>query len=191
MSSAFRQTAFHDVLPDVTNAEDPERGYDHGAGEVFGKGRALPPEEPIDPDAVHLEPARVTDVNCIINDWAASYANSPASRFISPEIFKVEQRARIMRLISGAQCHVVRPKGNLRNLLGWISFDLDERSNLPIVHYIYVKLRSRRRRVGSMLMHSIGWEPGRTCWTTHWCASHRYHEDRCGWMYNPYLLEVK
>jgi GNAT superfamily N-acetyltransferase len=161
---------------------------------AFVTQRDLPKPERIKPAAeprpLVIRSGAIDDVNCIINDWAASYKESPEVQEMDPEVYKVEQRARIFRLLGASKVSVACDPDNHSKILGWVVHGWDKGAQAPIVHYMYVKREFRLARVGTRLMRHIGWVPGQVVWATHWQPCIRKLRHKWNWLYNRYLLEA-
>jgi hypothetical protein len=130
--------------------------------------------------------ADIDAVTLVIDSWCSSYKAYGAEE-IEADVFKVEQRDRIFRLLGKAQLTLaVSPNGEV---LGWCVHGWEKKSQVPVVHYMYVKKESRHGLIGERLLRATGWRPGSVCWVTHWMPCVRALKNKWGWIYNPYLLE--
>lgn len=135
---------------------------------------------------------RIEDIGFILDSWCASYAESPIVREIDPEVVKVEQRARVRRLLTQAKVTVVCDTKDPTIILGWLCHSIDKATNYPVLHYAYVLKGSRNHKVFTTLTHMAGWRPGTVAWMTHWQPCVRKLVKKFdGFVYNPYMLEVQ
>jgi hypothetical protein len=147
-----------------------------------------------------VEPARIEDVGFIIDSWCADenvYVGRPDD--MDPEIFKVEQRARVRRLLSSCPAVVARPtpaywqargeKADPNRLFGWIVYTFDRATLKPLIHFTYVKGEHRRQGVCAALLHAAGYRAGEMAWASHCRLKVARRMKSKGIIYNRFLLD--
>ena len=134
-----------------------------------------------------VEFATVDELPFILDAWCAGQADQP-HQLVPAEIFKVEMRARVMRLVGANKVAVARVADG--SVLGFVCYGWDSASKLPVIHYVYVKGAHRRSGIAKTLaMKAAGLTPGGVWWHTHTTPRSgkiaRAHEG----IYNSFLLE--
>lgn len=147
-----------------------------------------------------LHMAALDDLHLILDSWCSSQADMPHYGPVSREIFKVEMRARVARILQYAKCAVIRPTqafnerfkrvGMHSEVLSWACYDHDKRTELPVVHYVYTKAPMRRRGLARFLLEkAVCIKPGQTWWASHSTPIGRKLIDTLEGTYNPFLNE--
>lgn len=150
-----------------------------------------------------IEPATVDELALIIDSWCAGQAGQPHYALVPPEIFKVEMRARVTRLLGTSRCAVARPtplgwdvlgvapvNRDTRSILGWVCYAYDKATQAPIIHFLYVKARYREQGVATGLAtKAAGVSRDNLWWSTHTTPRIGKLLRRCGGTWNPFLLE--
>ena len=142
-----------------------------------------------------IEFATVEEVALILDSWCAGQASQP-HQLVDADLFKVEIRARVMRLLATNKCAVARATepdaAGRREVLAWICYGWDVAVGQPIVHYVYVKGAHRRSGIAAALLQSAaGVKPASLWWFTHISPRAGKIARRFGGLYNPFLLEVR
>ena len=137
-----------------------------------------------------LRVGELEDVPFVYDSWAASYREFGGA-MVDDDVYKVEQRARISRILDRAK--LITAMGTRQEILGWVVYQKDRATGWPVIHYMYVKGYARRGGIGRAMMTQAGWVAGTFCWVTHWqpCVRELRNPSKFGWTYNPYLLERK
>lgn len=151
-------------------------------------------------DHWRVEPAKVTDTAFIIDSWCAD-ESVRVSRLSGedPDVFKVGQRARILRLLSTCPCAAIRPTKawfdaqglphDPRVLFGWACYTSERTTLRPIVHFVYVKGDFRGQGLADALLYAAGVRPDKGAWSTHHRQYLRKAVASRGIVYNRYLLD--
>lgn len=147
-----------------------------------------------------VEFARIEDVAFILDSWCADenlYVGRPDD--MDPEVFKVEQRGRVRRLLSTCKCAVVRPtpaywkergeKPDANHLFGWVCYTFDRATLKPLIHFVYVKACHRRQGLANALLHAAGLRRDGGAWATHSRMRFRKAMKAKGIIYNKFLLD--
>lgn len=130
--------------------------------------------------------ATYEDFPFIVNSWAASMSDSQLGRDVDKEVFKIEIRARINRLLENSYNLVLDDNGKLG---GFICGDRNVHGT-PVVHFVYVAKNYRRNGVCTQFMGLLFPDRPAVIWATHRRANFRYLEAKFNLMYNPFILEV-
>lgn len=144
--------------------------------------------------------ATVSDVSFIIDSWCnAEHVYTSRAVGEDPEIFKVGQRARVLRLLSACRCAVVRPTAEWfasqgkpvdpKLIFGWVCYGLERTTLKPIVHFVYVKSEHRKQGMADALLVAAGVKPEVGAWATSTRYWLRNPLDARGIMYNRFLLD--
>lgn len=144
-----------------------------------------------------VAPCIPSDVPFIINSWAADasvYESRQANE--DPEVFKVGQRERILRLIQANNCVSARPcesedsaTNSATELFGFICYGLDRKTLRPVIHFVYVKKEHRGRKIASTLLKIAGVRPEKASWCTTQRIKTLKPQSRRGLMFNRFLLD--
>lgn len=145
-----------------------------------------------------IMPALLDDTSFILDSWCASYSRSPAVLPIDPQIFKIEQRAVVARLLTICKTAVARPRSHVHvdgrpakatDILGWINYEFDIIQHTPIIHYCYVKQAARGQRVAETLaLEAAGVTRQTTAYCTHFTPVVKALQDKTNLFFNPYVL---
>lgn len=130
--------------------------------------------------------ASYDDFPFIVNSWAASMADSDLGRSVTQDVFKVEIRARINRLIESSHNVVLEDDGKIA---GFICVNRDH-PKFRILHFVYVAKAYRRRGVCAQLMHLTLPRDAEIIWATHKRANFKHLAAKYPLIYNPFLLEA-
>lgn len=142
-----------------------------------------------------IEFATVEEIAFILDSWCAGQASQP-HQLVDADLFKVEMRARVMRLIAVHKCAVARATEpdatGRREVLGWVCYGWDTNVGQPIIHYTYVKGAHRRQGLAKTLLESAaGVKPEKFWWHTHTTPRAGKIARKHGGFYNHFLLEVR
>lgn len=150
----------------------------------------LPPPEPA---KVAMRGWKPEDLNFIIDSWASSYRYSSDVAHTDKEVYKVEQRSRIYRLIPRSRIIVANREGTPDEILGWICFEPPRAlGQLPILHYVLVQRAVQLQGIGTALVElcrKTAQEPDSPIWGTHHTSPMRHLKDKWQVMHNDFLLE--
>lgn len=146
------------------------------------------------------EPAKVAirgwkpeDLNFVIDSWASSYRFSPDVAHTDKEVYKVEQRSRIYRLIPRSRIIVAAREGRPDDILGWACFEPPRaQGQLPVLHYVLVQRAVQGQGIGTSLVElcrKTAQEEGSPIWGTHYTQPMRHLKDKWHVMHNDFLLE--
>lgn len=162
--------------------------------QVHNEGKAAKPF--LGPIAIR--PMQIDDASYVIDSWSNSYRRSPTTGPIDREVFNIEQRARIDRLVTraAARVFIACDAVDKRQIRGWICFEAPFlEGKVPIVHYVCVQPIYQLNGIGNALIklarqtHTDA-DPTAPMWCTHETAPMRHVRPKWGLIYNPYLLEV-
>lgn len=141
--------------------------------------------------------ARLEDLPLITEAWLTSYAYSPVAEAVAKDVYRVEQRDRVRRLVvrSKLLCAVDPEKQD--RIKAWVCFEVPavmKPGRFVILHYVSVHPSLQNMGLGRELVtlaRSLNSAPDDPLWTTHMTYPMRRLMDRWNLIYNPYLLEVK
>lgn len=178
--------------------------YFHRVQKAFQHGKA---DQTVKPEPVASRPDFAADANIeitframtiddaafVLDSWCSSYRHSPHVGPVDDAVFKIEQRARVYRLVPKSKVLLaVDPKDQTR-IRGWICFEPPRESNgLPIVHYVLVRPELQSRGIGTALVDlakRTAKDPAGPIWTTHETYPMKRLRAKWGAMYNNYLLD--
>ena len=140
-----------------------------------------------------IEFATVEEIALILDSWCAGQASQP-HQLVDAELFKVEMRARVMRLIAAQKCAVARATepdaSGRREVLAWICYGWDKNVQSPIAHYLYVKGAHRRQGIARALLLNAAGVTGEASWFfTHTTPRAGKLASKRGGFFNPFLLD--
>lgn len=147
-----------------------------------------------EPSPIAIRPITIDDASYVIDSWARSYRRSPTTGAIEDDIFKIEQRARIDRLICRSKTFIACEPDDKRQIRGWICFEPGHSEKIPVVHYVCVQPSFQVTGIGTALVsiaRQTAADPEAFMWATHETAPMRHIRAKWNLAYNPYLLEVK
>jgi GNAT superfamily N-acetyltransferase len=172
-------------------AREQQAKFARKSMEKFDRQKAMEPKPPI-----ALRPMVIDDASYVLDSWANSYRRSPATGPIEREVFNIEQRARINRLVSRPHSRVViacdaQDRDKIR---GWLCFEGPQGDDgMPIVHYVCVQPAYQLQGIGTGLValaRQAARDPELPMWSTHETAPMRHIREKWNLLFNPYLLEV-
>ena len=144
---------------------------------------------------VLVRPMGIDDASFVIDSWASSYRFSPIVAHVDPNVYKVEQRARIYRLLQNCTTFVACDPANPTRIWAWVCFAAPVKAgDLPVLHYVLVRPELQRRGIATSLVELVrqsSADPDTQLWMSHWTspmynAQHKWHA-----MYNSYILEAE
>lgn len=157
------------------------------------------PAAPYTLEDVVIVPMRDTDAHLIYDSWCSNQAKVYHTQKVPQEIFKVEMRGRIKRLLEHCHVLVARPSRALckrtgqpfdhTDVLSWICYAWDGRTRAPVIHFMATKREEQRRGLGGMLLAAAGMKDGQLWWATHMSRFGEAVINRYRGIYNPFLLE--
>lgn len=125
----------------------------------------------------------------IMASWMRSYRNTMGMRFLTPDVYIVEQHALCEKLLDNSIVLVARWKEEPDEIYGWLCYDRIDPGGL-VVHFIYVKKMFRRLGIAAALLEQAGCKRNDSVIATH----HTYAINQSGFAlsklrikYNPYL----
>lgn len=128
-----------------------------------------------------LRQATPSDLNFIYNSWLKSYRNSPwAANVPSAVYFKIHHDL-IEALIQRSSCVVACDSEDPDQILGFAI--VEQRRDLKIAHYVYVKQPYRRIGVATTLLGVFG----DIDFSSHFTRSADKLARNVGAVFNPYL----
>jgi GNAT superfamily N-acetyltransferase len=147
-----------------------------------------------EPSPIAVRPISIDDASYVIDSWVRSYRRSPATGPIEDDVFKIEQRARIDRLICRSKTFIACEPEDKRQIRGWVCFEPGNANKIPVIHYVCVQPSFQVSGIGTALV-SIARQTASDVesfmWCTHDTAPMRHIRPKWNLLYNPYLLEVK
>lgn len=159
---------------------------------VIDEAKAAIQKKP--PPDYAIRPMQIDDAPFVIDSWARSYLHSARASNISTDVYTIEQRARIDRLIQRSIVLVLTTAQDPSYVSGYICFEPPKtQSALPILHYVLVHANLQGQKLGSRLFQIVAetrHTPEDPVWTTHWTFPIRKLSQSWNLIFNPYLLEV-
>lgn len=150
-----------------------------------------PPKPPLDLRVRLYCPA---DEAFVTDSWARSFLHSPAVRNVDSELYKVEHRARIKRLLGSSITLILCSADKEDHVIGFTIFERPKASPaLAILHYLLIHASLQGNGFGSLLLKFVrqtSHDAEDPIWTTHWTIPMKNLMGRWNLIYNPYLLEV-
>lgn len=108
------------------------------------------------PLEVTIRGVKPGDVSFIIDSWCETYRHAPDARDIDKELFKVEQRARINRLLPRSKQLIAADKRTPDLIYGWVCFEPPGRiAKIPVVHYMCIKPHAQMQGIGKEMLRLI------------------------------------
>jgi len=150
-----------------------------------------------EPSPITIRPMQIDDAAYVLDSWATSYRRSPTTGPIEREVFNIEQRARINRLVTRAasRIFVACCIADAQLIRGWICFEAPQSSDgIPILHYVCVHPAHQMRGIGTALValcRNTANDAEAPMWSTHETQPMRHIREKWNLLYNPYLLEVQ
>jgi hypothetical protein len=137
---------------------------------------------------VHIRPMCIDDAPFIIDSWCSSYSRSPEVSRIDEQVFKIEQRNLINRLIPRCKVLVACDPDRHTFIRGWLVFEAArEPGGLAIVHYALTKPECQKHGVANALLSNVRTtSPDGMVWATHATHASRWF-GKTYMIYNPYL----
>lgn len=143
-----------------------------------------------------IRPMVIEDAAYVLDSWANSYRRSIVTGPIEREVFNIEQRARINRLVqrSTARVFVACDAEDKNKIRGWICFETPRGEHvIPVIHYVCIQPAHQQQGIGTALVElarQTASDPQAHMWTTHETQPMRHIREKWNLLYNPYLLEV-
>lgn len=146
------------------------------------------------PPPVTVRVMGIDDASHIIDSWCRSFRRSATVGPVEPDVFKIEQRSRIDRLICRSQVLICSDAVDTTRIRGWVCFEAPrgERA-IPVVHYVCVHPEHQQLGIGTALVglvRRLAQDPETFLWCTHDTAPMRHIRPKWNLLYNPYLLEI-
>lgn len=149
-----------------------------------------------EPRPIAIRPMCIDDAAYVLDSWANSYRRSQVTGPIERDVFNIEQRARINRLITRptSRVFVACDAEDTNQIRGWVCFEAPrEEGQLPILHYVCVQPAHQLQGIGAALMglcRQTAFDAEAPIWSTHETQPMRHVRPKWNLLYNPYLLEV-
>ena len=141
-----------------------------------------------------IRPMTIDDAPFIVDSWASSYAHYARLEGVPSDVYKIEQRARIDRLVRASIVLSLVSKVDNSHVSGWICFQPPVKNpGSPILHYVLIHPSLQVRGLGSQLVSlvdSTKHDKTDPIWATHFTFPMRKIGPKWNLIYNPYLLEV-
>jgi len=154
----------------------------------------LKAEEPTRP--VSIRPMHIDDAAYVLDSWANSYRRSVITGPIEREVFNIEQRARINRLVSrpSSRVFIACDAEHTTQILGWVCFEAPRQNDsFAVLHYVCIRPSHQMQGIGTALVNlarQTTKDTEQPMWTTHETQPMRHIREKWNLLYNPYLLEV-
>lgn len=146
------------------------------------------------PAPVALRPINIDDASHVIDSWVKSYRKSATVGPVENEVFHIEQRARINRLIKKSRTFIACDEADRSRVRGWIVFEPPKvQGEGPIIHYVCVNPAHQLVGIGTALINvakTLAPDKDAPLWCTHDTVVMRHVRPKWNLLYNPYLLEV-
>lgn len=145
---------------------------------------------------ISIRPMCIDDAAYVLDSWANSYRRSVITGPIEREVFNIEQRARINRLISrpASRVFVACDAEKTEQIRGWVCFEPPLRDDgFAILHYVCVQPSHQQQGIGTALVNvarQTAKDADAMMWATHETQPMRHIREKWNLLYNPYLLEV-
>ena len=154
------------------------------------------------PEDYSIQLAQVAHVPLIIDSWASDQMVNGVYGLVDRDIFRVEVRARILRLISSCRCAAIVPTAAYTakqpvpppasELFGWACYGWDKASEKPVLHYVYIRQDYRNNGLARRLLkEAVAVSPERPGWASFIIPWHRKTARRYGLVYNPFLHDYR
>lgn len=148
----------------------------------------------LDPGALTVRPMTPEDIPFVTDSWARSFLHSPSVRNVPDDVYKLEIRARIDRLLKQSVTLVLSAADSPTHVSGFVIFQPPKNdASLPILHYLLIHANLQDRGLGSKLFKLVSDtrnSPEDPCWATHWTIPMKRVISRWNLIFNPFLLEV-
>ena len=133
------------------------------AASVAAAGVALAPLQTV------IRPMALGDVSFIIDSWCGSYSKCPEAASTDADVFKIEQRNLIYRLLPKCKVLVACDPAQPNSIRGWACAEpARESGGLWILHYALVRPELQGMGIATSLVAPFREEsPEGTLWTTH------------------------
>lgn len=148
------------------------------------------------PAPISIRPMCIDDAAYVLDSWSNSYRRSPTTGPIEREVFNIEQRARINRLVTRphSRIFIACDAVQQRQIRGWVCFEAPQSDDgVPILHYVCVQPAFQMQGIGSALVElarATARDRSVPMWATHETQPMRHIREKWNLLYNPYLLEV-
>jgi GNAT superfamily N-acetyltransferase len=145
---------------------------------------------------IAIRPMCIDDAAYVLDSWANSYRRSPTTGPIEREVFNIEQRARINRLVSRphSRVFVACDAEDTHQIRGWVCFEAPQSDDgIPVMHYVCVQPAFQMQGIGTALValcRATAKDSEAPMWATHETQPMRHIREKWNLLYNPYLLEV-
>lgn len=168
-----------------------ERAHKHRAALEARKVMAARGEVPF----YNVRAARVADLAMMADAWLQSYRFSPVTGPIPPEVYRIEQRDRVRRLITRSKALCAVDDDNDSRVTGWVVFEPPRSAGKhAVLHYMSVHPALQNLGLGAALMglvRKVAGGPDDPVFCTHYTFPMKRLMARWNLIYNPYLLEVR
>lgn len=162
---------------------------DRKAREEAQKALAARPDKPL-----QVVPMCIDHAPFICDSWARSYMHSDVVRAVPQDVYKVEQRARMDRIIRRSVSLCLVNQAEPHYISGYVIFEPPkDKVSLAILHYILVHSNLQGKGLASQLFNLVRQTKNSDSdlvWSTHWTHPMRRVGQKWNLLYNPYLLEI-
>lgn len=180
-------------LKERVQREKEQRPLVNQQNEKFARSAREAMESKPDPGTA-IRPMTIDDAPFIVDSWATSFTHSSRLDNVPPDVYKVEQRSRIDRLVQRSAVLCIHPIPDPPHLFGYIVFEPPRKAtDLPILHYMLIHPSLQGQGLGAQLVDLVrttAKDPSDPIWITHWTIPMRKLIPRWNLIFNPYLLEI-
>ncbi len=179
----MKRTFSHILTQSEVERDEIKRAAD-AAAEVKAK----------EPLPVKIRGINGDDLAFVYDSWCASYSKSPVVGPVQPDLFKIEQRACVTRLLPKSKQIVLCDPTEPKLIRGWICYTPPPApGKLPTIHYMLVKPefqgRGLARTMTDLVRTACALDATSPMFYSHYTGVMRQVERRLNLIYNPYLLQ--
>lgn len=102
---------------------------------------------------LEIRQATPEDANFILNSWLKSYRQSNFAKAITNTVYFEGHHKVIRALLKKSSCLIACNEQDPNQIYGYIVSETV--SNIPVVHYAYVKQTFRSMRIGQILLNKV------------------------------------
>lgn len=115
---------------------------------------------------LRIRPAVSTDVPYMMKCYLENMRDAHGGRRVSSEVFYVQERRVVERLLNEATVLVATSRNDLDYLLGYLIAEASDAG--PVLHWCYVRYDLRRLGIARALVETFCAEQAGTRWFTRW-----------------------
>lgn len=137
---------------------------------------------------MRIDVATGSDMPFVMRSWLMSWRHSEVTRTMPGDAYYDWQRKRIDGLLPRCVVLVARPDDWDQGILGWLCGEVVPEGS--VVHYVYVKRRSRREGIATALLQQLVDTAPAYAFTHRRHPYHRWLESR-GFVHRPKLARSR